>query len=215
MQPENRRSFVKKSVATTISLSSATLFSSLIRARGDEGGEATTSDPWETTVNSTTEETTFVFTTSETTSDPWGNETTTGEQTTEIQTTPATKPKKQIFEMTLWAKSQAPPATGNDWIQNINNADKNNNPANGFPGGHPHPIVTNNKPTVGGVEMVAGNVLEEVQTNGELESITIQANGENGVNTDTNGQAEQQVRGANDEAGISYTVTVVYHYAGE
>lgn len=67
MQPENRRSFVKKSVATTISLSSATFFSSLIRARGDEGGETTT-EVFETTF-ATTEATTELFTTTfETTS---------------------------------------------------------------------------------------------------------------------------------------------------
>jgi hypothetical protein len=71
MQPENRRSFVKKSVATTISLSSATFFSSLIRARGDEGGGGgeTTSDPWETTYETTIDpfETTIYYTTAETT----------------------------------------------------------------------------------------------------------------------------------------------------
>lgn len=42
MNPENRRTFVKKSLLTTITLSSATFFSGLIRAKGDEGGGSTT-----------------------------------------------------------------------------------------------------------------------------------------------------------------------------
>ena len=43
MHPENRRSFVKKTLATSVSIS----FAGLIRAHGEEGGgSVSTVDPW-------------------------------------------------------------------------------------------------------------------------------------------------------------------------
>ena len=76
MHLENRRSFVKKSLATSISIS----FAGLIRAHGEEGGTTTTNTTaWETTAGTTelgTTNTTAWETTAgptyATTSDPWG-----------------------------------------------------------------------------------------------------------------------------------------------
>ncbi|MGC4014576.1 MAG: hypothetical protein QM755_08700 [Luteolibacter sp.] len=107
MALENRRSFVKKSMAASISVSSATFFSSLIRARGEEGGggtttENTTTEGWETTYAPTEPPTggptteawdTTIATAEETTVDPWETtipptEETTIPPTEETTTTP-------------------------------------------------------------------------------------------------------------------------------
>lgn len=71
MDTENRRSFVKKSLATSMTFT----FSGLIRAHGEEGGETTTSNPEETTILETTFGTT------------WNPE-----ETTEVTTVPPTVP---------------------------------------------------------------------------------------------------------------------------
>ena len=72
MQPQNRRCFVKRSLASSAAVGAPAFFTGLIRAHG-EGGETTTTDPWETTGPGTTEpwETTAPDTTSPDTTSPW------------------------------------------------------------------------------------------------------------------------------------------------
>ena len=53
MLPQNRRCFVKRSLASSAALTAPAFFTGLIRAHG-EGGETTTTDPWETTAPETT-----------------------------------------------------------------------------------------------------------------------------------------------------------------
>ena len=47
MQPQDRRCFVKRSLASSAALSAPAFFTGLIRARGG-GGETTTTGPWDT-----------------------------------------------------------------------------------------------------------------------------------------------------------------------
>ena len=84
MQPQNRRCFVKRSLASSAALTAPAFFSGLIRAHG-EGGETTTTDPWDTTAPETTGP---ADTTIETTYDPFETtvETTDGWETTESST---------------------------------------------------------------------------------------------------------------------------------
>ncbi len=113
MKTEGRRSFVRKSLATSMTLT----FSGLIRAHGSEGGETTTCDPDETTVVTTydttdsggtttwdpdqstvPEETTFATTMpEETTWDP--DETTVPEETTLLSTADTTEVEPERREL--------------------------------------------------------------------------------------------------------------------
>ena len=87
MNPESpfspdRRSFVKKSLATSVTIS----FAGLIRAHGEEKG-GTTTEPEATMVLTTAFETTNGPTYPETTVDPWGTVVTTVPETTCFETT--------------------------------------------------------------------------------------------------------------------------------
>ena len=77
MQPQDRRCFVKRSLASSAALSAPAFFTGLIRAHGEEG-ETTTTGPWDTTAPGET--------TVETTYDPFE---TTVETTEQVQTTVA------------------------------------------------------------------------------------------------------------------------------
>lgn len=108
MNSENRRSFVKKSLATSVSIS----FTGLIRARGEEGnGASTTSDPWgETSTVPITDETAGTWATTistEQSTSPWIEET-----TTEQQTTTQDYPLTRSYTLNIYVKSVTPKEGG-------------------------------------------------------------------------------------------------------
>jgi hypothetical protein len=95
MNATTRRSFVRKSLATTVSIT----FTGLIRAHGEGGGggETTTADPWGTTA-------TTIDTTADTTADTTVN-------TTVVTSAPA-HPLTRTYQLNVWVKSISPKGDG-------------------------------------------------------------------------------------------------------
>ena len=101
---EPRRSFVKKTLATSVSIS----FAGLIRASGEEGG-GTTEVTWATTCGTTVATTDpFGYTsTAPETTETWATvqTTTEGPATTTETTTLPKKPKHRVYTLEIWFKS--------------------------------------------------------------------------------------------------------------
>lgn len=113
MHQENRRSFVKKSLATSISIS----FAGLIRAHGEEGGQTTTWNPEVTTIATTDSGGTTTWdpneTTIETTPSPEDTTTWNPDETTCVTTLPETT--AIAYEYALKCTADPTDETGPGW----------------------------------------------------------------------------------------------------